>query len=524
MGAEPKRLGVPGEVELGGHGVSTCGVCDGAFFKGENVIVVGGGDSAMEDSIFIAKFAERLTIIHRRGEFRALEDHARARPRDREHRLQDPVRRRGVRRRRRRRIASVRLRNVETGAVEEMETGGAFVAIKHTPRSELVAGQVDTDENGYVLTEGRSTKTKLAGVFAAGDLVDHTYRQAVTAAGTGCMSALDAEWYLRDTPPSPEAHRFGKAGAPGGRAGRRRKGQGVESMAVVEKPEKLGLKPAGEFDEANETWPRGDRPAAIRAAAAEFRARFATEDNRVRGCAPWTSHRPGTRSSSCSVAPGAPTPTSTSSTGSRSSSSRTSRGAPDARLRADRSRGPGGGPFYHQQIERLGEFLSYKVLANIYNPFPRRSRRPASRRGRRLHQLRSPPRPGRASRSARASRSTARPARPGAVPEREAAHPAQGVGHFRSLHPMQWAWYVEDGIKGVPEENVVLLEGDVELGKGGADCDPGPHGRQPLAVHQHIRRRLGLVGERRLRRPCTRTCRRSPGCASSRSSSAARWC
>jgi thioredoxin reductase (NADPH) len=106
----------------------------------------------------------------------------------------------------------VRLRNVETGAVEEMDTGGAFVAIGHTPRSELVAGQVDTDENGYVRTEDRSTKTKLAGVFAAGDLVDHTYRQAVTAAGTGCMSALDAEWYLRDTPPSPEAHWFGKAG------------------------------------------------------------------------------------------------------------------------------------------------------------------------------------------------------------------------------------------------------------------------------------------------------------------------
>jgi thioredoxin reductase (NADPH) len=212
MGAEPKRLGVPGEVELGGRGVSTCGVCDGAFFKGENVVVVGGGDSAMEDSIFVAKFAKRLTIVHRRDEFRAskimLE---RARETENidfktpfvveEFVAGDDGS-----------IASVRLRNVETGEIEEMEAGGAFVAIGHTPRSELVADQLDTDENGYLLTRDGTTKTKLAGVFAAGDLVDHTYRQAVTAAGTGTMSALDAEWYLRDTPPSPEAHWAGRSG------------------------------------------------------------------------------------------------------------------------------------------------------------------------------------------------------------------------------------------------------------------------------------------------------------------------
>ncbi len=212
MGAEPKRLGVPGEVELGGRGVSTCGVCDGAFFKGQDVIVVGGGDSAMEESIFVAKFAEQLTIIHRRDEFRAskimLE---RAREVENidfktpfvveEFVAGDDGR-----------IASVRLKNVETGATEEMDTGGAFVAIGHTPQSELVKGQVDTDENGYVLTQDGSTRTNLAGVFASGDLVDHIYRQAVTAAGTGSMSALDAEWYLRDTPPSPEAHWAGKAG------------------------------------------------------------------------------------------------------------------------------------------------------------------------------------------------------------------------------------------------------------------------------------------------------------------------
>jgi thioredoxin reductase (NADPH) len=212
MGAEPKRLGVPGEAELGGRGVSTCGVCDGAFFKGEKVIVVGGGDSAMEDSIFVAKFAEQLTIVHRRDEFRASKimlERARQVPNIEfktpfvveEFVAGDDGK-----------IAWVRLRNVDTGATEELETGGAFVAIGHTPRSELVEGQVDTDENGYALTRDGSTKTKLAGVFAAGDLVDHTYRQAVTAAGTGCMSALDAEWYLRDTPPSPEAHWAGKAG------------------------------------------------------------------------------------------------------------------------------------------------------------------------------------------------------------------------------------------------------------------------------------------------------------------------
>jgi thioredoxin reductase (NADPH) len=212
MGAEPKRLGVPGEVELGGHGVSTCGVCDGAFFKGENVVVVGGGDSAMEDSIFVAKFAEQLTVVHRRNEFRASKimlDRARETPNIdfktpfvvEEFVAGDDGK-----------IASVRLRNAETGEQEELDTGGAFVAIGHTPRSELVVGQVDTDDNGYVLTKDGSTKTNLAGVFAAGDLVDHTYRQAATASGTGVMSALDAEWYLRDTPPSPEAHWAGKAG------------------------------------------------------------------------------------------------------------------------------------------------------------------------------------------------------------------------------------------------------------------------------------------------------------------------
>ncbi len=206
MGAEPKRLGLPGEMELGGRGVSTCGVCDGAFFKGEDVVVIGGGDSAMEDSIFVSKFARKLTIVHRRDEFRAskimLE---RARDRDNIEFLTPYVPKEFVAGDDGK-IAKVRLAHAETGEEKLLEVGGAFIAIGHRPRSELVEVKVGIDENGYVEVEEPSTRTKLAGVFAVGDLVDHTYRQAVTAAGSGCRGALDAEWYLRDTPPDPEAH------------------------------------------------------------------------------------------------------------------------------------------------------------------------------------------------------------------------------------------------------------------------------------------------------------------------------
>ena len=205
-GAEPRRLGVPGELELSGRGVSTCGVCDGAFFKDQRVIVIGGGDSAMEDSIFISKFASQLTVDNRRDEFRAskiMQERARERPNidfktpfvaDEFVAGEDG------------KLDHVRLRNVQTGETEDFEADGAFVAIGHIPKSEIVAGQVRTDEDGYVVTEPGSTRTNLGGVFAVGDVVDRIYRQAVTAAGTGCMGALDAEWYLRDTPPSPEAH------------------------------------------------------------------------------------------------------------------------------------------------------------------------------------------------------------------------------------------------------------------------------------------------------------------------------
>jgi thioredoxin reductase (NADPH) len=208
MGAEPRRLGVPGEMELGGRGVSTCGVCDGAFFKGQKVIVIGGGDSAMEDSIFISKYASKLTVVTRRDQFRAskimLE---RAREKDNiEFRaplvpLEFLAGESG-------KLEKVRFERPDSGEVEEIETDGAFVAIGHIPKSEIVEGQVDTDEEGYILVEPGSTCTNLAGVLAVGDVVDRTYRQAVTAAGTGCMGALDAERYLRDSEPPVEAHWF----------------------------------------------------------------------------------------------------------------------------------------------------------------------------------------------------------------------------------------------------------------------------------------------------------------------------
>jgi thioredoxin reductase (NADPH) len=208
MGAEHRKLGVPGEEELAnGRGVSYCATCDAAFFKDRETIVVGGGDSAMEEAIFLAKFASKVRIVHRRDEFRASQimlDRAKAvdnielltpyvvdefLPAD------DGL------------LGSARVSNVETGEQRSLPMAGAFVAVGHVPQSGIVDGMVETDENGYVVVEGRSTRTGVPGVFAAGDLVDHTYRQAVTAAGTGCQAALDAEWYLRDNPavPTPAA-------------------------------------------------------------------------------------------------------------------------------------------------------------------------------------------------------------------------------------------------------------------------------------------------------------------------------
>jgi thioredoxin reductase (NADPH) len=206
MGSEPRKLGVPGEEELAARGISYCATCDAAFYRQRRVIVAGGGDSAMEEAIFLSKFATEVKIVHRRAEFRASKimlDRAREIENieflvpfviDRFEEGQHGA------------LETVVLRHAETGEERREEVEGTFVAIGHEPNSKIVLGQVETDENGYVLTEGRSTRTNRPGVFAAGDVVDHIYRQAVTAAGTGCQAALDAEWYLRDTPPSPEAH------------------------------------------------------------------------------------------------------------------------------------------------------------------------------------------------------------------------------------------------------------------------------------------------------------------------------
>ena len=203
MGAEHMKLGVPGEEVLAGAGVSYCATCDAAFFKDNPTVIVGGGDSAMEEAIFLAKFASKVYVVHRRDEFRASKimlDRARGienieflTPYTVDAFLEGdgPFQR----------IA--RLRHAETDETKDIEIGGAFIAIGHEPQSHIADGQVRIDDEGYVVTEGRSTRTGLPGVFAAGDLVDHTYRQAVTAAGSGCQAALDAEWYLRDTPQVP---------------------------------------------------------------------------------------------------------------------------------------------------------------------------------------------------------------------------------------------------------------------------------------------------------------------------------
>lgn len=198
MGAEPKRLGIPGEMELMGRGVSTCGVCDGAFFKDRSTMVIGGGDSAMEDAVFVSKFASNLDLVHRREEFRAskiMQERAEDQPNIQ---LRTPWSPEEFLPGEDGSLEKVRLRHSGSGDLEEVPVDGVFIAIGHNPKSELVTGQVDTDDEGYVITDPASTKTNLGGVFAVGDLVDHTYRQAVTAAGSGCKGALDAEWYLRD--------------------------------------------------------------------------------------------------------------------------------------------------------------------------------------------------------------------------------------------------------------------------------------------------------------------------------------
>ena len=209
MGSGYRKLGLPREDELSGRGVSWCATCDGFFFREQEIAVIGGGDSAVEEATFLTRFASKVYLIHRRDELRAskiMQDRAFADPKLEVIWNAEIADIKGDDR-----LEGVTLRDTVTGETHELPVTGLFIAIGHDPRSELLPGQVDLDDEGYVLVATDSTATNLPGVFAAGDLVDHRYRQAVTAAGTGCAAALDAERYLADldhlaaTQPSVEA-------------------------------------------------------------------------------------------------------------------------------------------------------------------------------------------------------------------------------------------------------------------------------------------------------------------------------
>ncbi|RBQ15768.1 thioredoxin-disulfide reductase [Spongiactinospora rosea] len=194
MGSSYRELGLPNEKRLSGHGVSWCATCDGFFFRDQDIVVVGGGDSAMEEATFLTRFARSVTIVHRRSELRAskiMQDRAFGNEKIRfqwdsevEEIVGDD------------RVSAVRVRNLKTGETTELPATGVFVAIGHDPRNELVKGQITLDDEGYIKVQSPGTGTNLEGVFACGDVVDHIYRQAITAAGTGCQASLDAERWL----------------------------------------------------------------------------------------------------------------------------------------------------------------------------------------------------------------------------------------------------------------------------------------------------------------------------------------
>jgi len=196
-GSKYKELDVPGEKQLSGRGVSWCATCDGFFFRGQDIVVVGGGDSALEEATFLTRFADSVTLVHRRDTLRAskiMQDRAMANPKIKFVWDSQVVSMEGDNGK----LTGVRVKNVHTGDEKVLPVTGAFIAIGHSPRSELFAGQLPTDPDGYLLVEQPTTRTAIEGVFACGDVVDRTYRQAVTAAGTGCSAAIDAERWLAE--------------------------------------------------------------------------------------------------------------------------------------------------------------------------------------------------------------------------------------------------------------------------------------------------------------------------------------
>ena len=193
-GSRYKELGVPGEKELAGHGVSWCATCDGFFFRGQDIAVIGGGDSAIEEATFLSRFAKSVTVVHRRSELRAskiMQDRAFANDKIKFLWDSEVVEVLGDTK-----VSGLRIKNLRDASEQVLPVGGMFVAIGHSPRSELFKGQLEIDPEGYLVVDQPSTRTAIEGVFACGDVVDHTYRQAVTAAGTGCSAAIDAERWL----------------------------------------------------------------------------------------------------------------------------------------------------------------------------------------------------------------------------------------------------------------------------------------------------------------------------------------